>query len=384
MNNNTTMQNDDNSKRKYVFVCGLQRSGTSLFGRNVARLEDCTGFKNTPVLEDEGQHLQDVYPPDEELGGTGRYGFNPRAHLTEASELLTAEKVARLHACWHSYWDKDKTICVEKTPRNLIMTRFLQRAFPNSYFIVLRRHPVAVSIATQKWKDSLVSKYRLFEHWLRCHELFEGDKKHLRNVYELTYENYIEDPHRYHKEIAAFIGTRVPEPPEDDTFRFVTHWRTPGGLRVPEGAMEKVNGAHNKKYFDQWSNLLRNSFWKGYYQYIARRFEPRFEKHGYSLIKGFGLETEKAFDKVSTALGPLFCLGADANAFIWRLSLGSREWLRINSKTVLPEFVVAKVRQRRAKAALSNDRARAVPSATDPHPSFENCAKTKENATRQR
>jgi hypothetical protein len=50
----------DEMRRKYVFVGGPQRSGTS----NVARLENCTGFKNTGVLEDEGQYLQDVYPTD--------------------------------------------------------------------------------------------------------------------------------------------------------------------------------------------------------------------------------------------------------------------------------------------------------------------------------
>src|SRR5436190_6255614 len=216
---NTIMQNDDNSRYKYVFVCGLQRSGTSMLGRNIARLENCTGFRNTGVLQDEGQYLQEVYPTDRDHGGTGRYGFNPRAHLTEASPLLTDQNIAKLRSSWHAHWDTDKTICVEKTPGNLIMTRFLQAAFPDAYFIVVRRHPVAVSMATQRWKVSLSSLYRLFEHWLRCYAIFEEDKKYLKRVYELKYEDYIDDPARYHQEIAHFIGTRVPEAPEEDKFR---------------------------------------------------------------------------------------------------------------------------------------------------------------------
>jgi len=40
----------DEMRRKYVFVGGAQRSGTSVLVRNVARLENCTGFKNTGVL----------------------------------------------------------------------------------------------------------------------------------------------------------------------------------------------------------------------------------------------------------------------------------------------------------------------------------------------
>jgi hypothetical protein len=92
----------DEMRRKYVFVGGPQRSGTS----NVARLENCTGFKNTGVLEDEGQYLQDVYPADCAYGAPGRYGFDSRAHLTETSDLLTPENVARLCPSWHAYWGK--------------------------------------------------------------------------------------------------------------------------------------------------------------------------------------------------------------------------------------------------------------------------------------
>jgi hypothetical protein len=50
------MQMKEESNHKYVFICGLARSGTSLLGRNIARLKDCTGFKNTGVFEDEGQY----------------------------------------------------------------------------------------------------------------------------------------------------------------------------------------------------------------------------------------------------------------------------------------------------------------------------------------
>jgi len=74
VNESVHVPHGDEMRRKYVFVGGPQRSGTS----NVARLENCTGFKNTGVLEDEGQYLQDVYPTDWAYGGPGRYGFDAR------------------------------------------------------------------------------------------------------------------------------------------------------------------------------------------------------------------------------------------------------------------------------------------------------------------
>lgn len=353
------MQNDDKRNRKYVFVCGMARSGTSVLGRNVARLEDCTGFKNTGVPEDEGQFLQDVYPIASVYGGSSRCGFDPRAHRTETSSLLTRENVARLRASWHAHWDTNKTIYVEKTPENVLMTRFLQAAFPNSYFIVIRRHPVPVSIAGQRWKVNVTSLYRQFEHWLRCHELFDQDKRHLNYVYELRYEDYVENPEKYHREIAAFIGTRVSERPREDKVRCVTQWRNPSGLLVREGAMEQTSGAHNKKYLDRWFHLLRNSFFKSYYHYIARKYEPRFAKYGYSLTEGLGTSEELLQNggRISAAVGALCCRGADACAFLRRFGTRARWYIKQQVKVLLPEFVLTKIRQDRQRASLSKARA---------------------------
>jgi hypothetical protein len=42
------------------------------------------------------------------------------------------------------------------------------------------------------------------------------------------------------------------------------------------------------KYFDRWYHLLTNSSFKGYYRYVARKYEPKFAKCGYSLTKDSG------------------------------------------------------------------------------------------------
>jgi hypothetical protein len=358
MKQDTVMQNGDENKYKYVFVCGLQRSGTSMLGRNIARLENCTGFKNTGVLQDEGQYLQDVYPPDRAYGGTGRYGFDPRAHLTGTSDLLTPENVARLRASWHNYWDSSKTICVEKTPGNLIMTRFLQAAFPNSYFVILQRHPVAVSLATQRWKVSLTAIHRLFEHWLQCYGIFEEDKKYLERVYHLKYEDYIKDPGKYHQEIAAFIGTRVPEPPKEDRFRYVTQWPNPMGLRVPERTMEEVTATHNEKYFDRWRRLLTKSPSKVYYRYVAKKYESRFAKYGYSLVTGLGIDRQVLRGgKSSMVLGRFCCLTADARALMQRFNARTPSYIKGKVKAILPEFLIIKIRRAGQRASLNRSKA---------------------------
>jgi hypothetical protein len=342
---------------KYVFVCGLHRSGTSLLGRNIARLENCTGFKNTGALMDEGQRLQDVYPPAATYGGVGRFGFDPRTHRTEKSELLTPQNVARLRASWHSYWDNDKTICIEKTPGNLLMTRFLQAAFPNSYFIVIRRHPVAVSMAGQKWTVNVTSLDNLFAHWLHCHELFEEDKKYLRHLYELRYEDYVADPAKYHEEIAAFLGTRVPPPPKDDKFRYVVQWPNPGGLRVPESAMEGTNQAYNQKYLDRWRSLVQSSLFKGYYLHILRKYEPGFTKFGYSLVEGFASHDDlfRRPSRTSVMVGSLYCHGADLIAFCQRAGARSKGMVKRRVKSALPEFALTTIRRVRDHVSANRE-----------------------------
>jgi len=278
-------------------------------------MENCTGFKDTGVIEDEGQFLQDVYPTAMTYGGAGRFGFDSRAHLTETSVLFTPANAARLWKSWHAYWDNSKTIFVEKTPGNLLKTRFLQAVFPDSYFIVIRRHPVAVSMANQKWKVNLAPLHSLFDHWLHCHALFEEDKKYLKHVYELSYEDYVRDPDKHHEEIAAFIGTRV-----------------------PESSMEQVTDLYNERYFNRWSNLLNNSARTDYYRFISVKYEPKFMNHGYSLTKGFDINEERLREgeRISATAGALYRLLADAYALMVRLTTRSKGYIREQLRTHLP------------------------------------------------
>jgi hypothetical protein len=293
------------TETKYVFVCGMPRSGTTIVAKEIARLANCAGFENTGVMMDEGQYLQDVYPTEWACGGAGRFGFAPEAHLTEDSPLLTPTNVARLHKSWETYWDRDKTIRVEKTPGNLLKTRFLQAAFPNAHFIVIKRHPVPVSLAIQKW--SLTPLHELFAHWLHCHKLFDEDKKRLNHLFELSYENYIEDPGRYLERIANFLGTEFS-----------------GSLQ------EQITDGYDRKYFDRWARMLKSSPFKAYYRRVTEQYERKFREHGYSLAPPS--ETIFSADEpkpVRGILPSLLYLGSDIFFTLWRA--GRRLRIRVEN-----------------------------------------------------
>lgn len=160
-----------NGTSRNVFVDGLHRSGTSLIHNCLRDHSDVSGFSETGVIKDEGQYLQTVYPLENSLGGPGRMGFHPAAHRDEASPLVSEANARKLLGEWGRHWDLSKPVLLEKTPMNLLQTRFLQALFPGSRFIIVSRHPIAASYATKKWaRDLLV--HRLIEHWLICHERF--------------------------------------------------------------------------------------------------------------------------------------------------------------------------------------------------------------------
>lgn len=66
------------------------RSGTTLSARVLAQHVDVSAFTNTGVIQEKGQYLQSVFPVNSRTyRGPGRFAFDPAAHFTEASPLLT-------------------------------------------------------------------------------------------------------------------------------------------------------------------------------------------------------------------------------------------------------------------------------------------------------
>ena len=153
----------------------------------------------------------------------------------------------------------------------------------------------------------------------------EEDKTYLKYVYEVTYENYIQNPNHHHQEIARFIGTRV-----------------------PEGRMKEVSGAYNPKYFSHWSELLNKSLVKCYYRHIALRYEAMFKHYGYSLTEGFGVNESwsRAAGRFAATRGMVYCLAANAYALLVRSTARCRAYvkkqlrarlrIRLNSESNVP------------------------------------------------
>jgi Sulfotransferase family len=242
---------------KFVFVCGLHRSGTTLLADTLRTHPLVSGFHDTPAPKDEGQHLQSVFPPARAYQGPGKFGFASKAHLTEASRLATVANAEKLFKEWSSYWDLSKPYLLEKSPPNLIRTRFFQFIFPPSYFVVLVRHPMAVAYATQKWSKSSLES--LVNHWVTCHDIFAQDRVHLKNVCVLRYEDFVSNPQQALGSICSFLNL-------------------PAVLQSPE-----VDLKVNQRYRGMWLELKQSAAGKKIASRIERLYGKAMLSYGYNL-----------------------------------------------------------------------------------------------------
>jgi hypothetical protein len=198
---------------KYFFIGGLHRSGTTLIARVLGQHPMIASLTGTGVPEDEGQHLQSVYAPAERHGGWGRFAYRDRAHLTESSPLVSPESAARMEAAWVPYWsDPDAPIRLEKSPPNLVQLRFLQALWPDASFLVVIRHPVAVTLATRKQMKRSRNPVRRFSpdirvlrHWERAYSIAQSDLEQV-GATVVRYEDFVADPGAESDRIFAAMG----------------------------------------------------------------------------------------------------------------------------------------------------------------------------------
>ena len=180
---------------KFLFVIGEHHSGTSLLKLLLGVNRDVSGLEHTHRPEDEGSHIQTVYPDTLELGGQYRYGFDPAAYLNESSPLINDTNRERLVSEWAPFWNLTKHVLEEKSPRHITMTRFLQAMFgaERSYFLVVLRHPLGT--VHEHFLSSRQQHYcagPIIEHWLTIHRHLLDDLPHLQNVVLMHYEEFVE------------------------------------------------------------------------------------------------------------------------------------------------------------------------------------------------
>ena len=194
---------------RFVFICGLHRSGTTALERLlVSRYRLACLRANRP--ESEGQHLQSVYSPARAFGGPGRFAFS-RAMVQELKGLCDhADCRDRILADWRRFVVGTVPVLLEKSPPNLTKIWWLRKVFPGSRFVVIVRDPRAVAAATQKWSGTSLAE--LMMHWNAAYSHALDDFRDEDSIY-LRYEDLTAHPDDEIARLGAFLECEArPEP----------------------------------------------------------------------------------------------------------------------------------------------------------------------------
>ncbi|WP_299794377.1 sulfotransferase [uncultured Marivita sp.] len=199
---------------RYCFIAGLHRSGTTVLARLLGAHPDIAPLTCPHVPEDEGAYLQGGIPHTARQGIPGAFAFDPNQHLTEDSNWNSLEVSQRIARDWAPWFADGRMWRLEKSPVNLLRMRLYQQLFPMAHFIIITRHPAAVTQATAKWSDA--SEARLMDHWRAAHEIALNDLGYLHNVLFLRYEDVCADPGRTLSAAMRFLCVDQAALPLDD------------------------------------------------------------------------------------------------------------------------------------------------------------------------
>ncbi|MBN1850775.1 MAG: glycosyltransferase [Deltaproteobacteria bacterium] len=211
------------SAKQFLFLSGATKSGTTLLA-NALNLSDRISFlKNMEGKLEEGQWVQDVYE-----WGKGNQDLTEKFHFTEDHVLTTVDNRIRLFRTWSRYWDLSKPLLAEKSPHNVIKTRFLQALFPNSRFIILVRNGIvqATGEALQENRNPLIC----CQEWVRAYEILINDLGHIHQYLLVRYEDMTNNVEETFEKLCVFIS--IP-PIHVNNRSFYVH-AFPNGVKRPD------------------------------------------------------------------------------------------------------------------------------------------------------
>ncbi|MEM7218737.1 MAG: sulfotransferase [Pseudomonadota bacterium] len=182
---------------RWLFLVGCNNSGTSL----VESLIEQTGVVSG--LAREGQRYTRT------LARAARRGhervwteFLDDLRMDESAPL---DCVPQLVHDWTIALDKPlQPTILEKTTANIVRMRWLQKAFPNSAFIVMVRDGFAVTEGVYRKGEQDVA--RAARHWNLVYEIALRDAQHIDNLMFLKYEDVVNDRAAAVASLADFCG----------------------------------------------------------------------------------------------------------------------------------------------------------------------------------
>jgi len=192
---------------KWVFLVGCYNSGTTILKRVLESHPDIA------CLPFEGVTLTDAFP-DLEEGGYPRMMYANR-DVWDKPDIIGVSEAQTAKKDWASWWPKAKNVFLEKSIDHSIRMPWLEKNFPNSYFIYITRNPYCVGEGIRRRAkpvggaiDKLGVSYSpelVAEQWLFLNDKIRNDGKAVSQFHEMRYEDLMSKPDGVLKDIFKFL-----------------------------------------------------------------------------------------------------------------------------------------------------------------------------------
>ncbi len=185
------------ANHKWCFIVACNNSGTSLLQSMLERTGEVS------AMEHEGHRYTKVF-----VRADRKNYERVWSEYLDDLRMDAYDSISCLHRLVHDWMGALqfplKNIIIEKTTANAVRMLWLQKAFPNSYFIGLVRNGYAVTEGIRRKGKKSVD--RGAKHWNLVNKIMLEDSRKLDNYLELKYEDLVLNPSDTSERISQFLG----------------------------------------------------------------------------------------------------------------------------------------------------------------------------------
>ena len=198
---------------KWLFVVGCYNSGTTILRRLLESHPDIAATVR------EGAKLTDAFP-NLEVGGWPRMMFKNQ-HLWDLGEEGATDRAKMARQDWSIWFDKDASIFFEKSIDHSTRIAWMNRHFPNAYFVWITRNGYCVNEGIMRRakpfgeaKAEIGERYPAeltARQWVAFDDHIRSEIAEVPRSHAITYEQVMERPAETLSRIFDFLDLPTPE-----------------------------------------------------------------------------------------------------------------------------------------------------------------------------
>lgn len=183
------------SPKQWVFVVGCYNSGTTLLHDIIA------SHPSVAHLPREGQYCTDQLLIPSEIGLTRVWALQPETFIPSPQNEPDAEKIKR-QWCGHMS-NPLLPVFLEKSIPNAARIEWLNKHFPNAYFIALIRNGYAVAEGIHRKAGQSVEVAA--KQWQQSNRIMLNQLEKVENMLLLRYEDFTSQPAKNLDKVMSFL-----------------------------------------------------------------------------------------------------------------------------------------------------------------------------------